>query len=79
MTRPAHLKAPHQQHLQDLLTACSHLSLLAERITQFAELLTGRRGEDLDTWMAAVDADDLPPRTASSTACAATCPPSWPG
>ncbi len=60
MSRPADLKAHHQQHLRDLLKACSHLSLLAERVTQFAELLTGRRGQDLDTWMTAVDADDLP-------------------
>lgn len=27
---------------------------------QFASLLTGRRGEDLDRWMTCVDADDLP-------------------
>ena len=27
---------------------------------QFADLLTGRRGEDLDAWMSRVDADDLP-------------------
>jgi transposase len=59
MTRPADLPAHHKQHLQDLRTACSQLSLLAERVKQFAELLTGRRGEDLGMWMAAAD-DDLP-------------------
>ncbi|GGK79366.1 transposase [Mangrovihabitans endophyticus] len=27
---------------------------------QFADLLTGRRGEDLDTWMTCAYADELP-------------------
>ncbi|GGK40169.1 hypothetical protein GCM10010124_36090 [Pilimelia terevasa] len=35
-------------------------TVLAERVKQFADLLTGPRGEDLDTWMSLVDADDLP-------------------
>jgi transposase len=60
MTRPADLPAFHQQHLDDLLVPCSHLALLAERVRQFAGLLTGRCGEDLDVWMTDVDADDLP-------------------
>jgi transposase len=29
-------------------------------VQQFADLLTGRRGEDIDTWMTSVDSDDLP-------------------
>jgi transposase len=29
-------------------------------VQQFADLLTGRRGEDLEAWMTSVDADDLP-------------------
>jgi transposase len=29
-------------------------------VREFAGLLTGRRGQDLDAWMTAVDADDLP-------------------
>jgi hypothetical protein len=33
---------------------------MAQRISQFAGLLTGRHGEDLDAWMSLVDADDLP-------------------
>jgi hypothetical protein len=39
---------------------CAGLNVLAQRISQFAGLLTGRRGEDLDAWMTLVDADDLP-------------------
>jgi transposase len=60
MTRPTDLPAHHQEHLRDLLTACAHLSVLAERVKQFASLLTGRRGEDLEAWMTTVDADNLP-------------------
>ncbi|GGK16110.1 hypothetical protein GCM10010124_05930 [Pilimelia terevasa] len=60
MTSPADLPAGHREHLEDLLTACAHLTVLAERVTQFADLLTGRRGEDLDAWISLVDADDLP-------------------
>lgn len=59
MTRPTDLPAHHRQHLDDLLASCAHLTVLAERVRQFASLLTGRRGEDLDTWMTYVDADDL--------------------
>ncbi|GII22532.1 hypothetical protein Pme01_21290 [Planosporangium mesophilum] len=29
-------------------------------VRDFARLLTERRGQDLDAWLAAVDADDLP-------------------
>ena len=60
MTKPADLPAHHQQHLGDLLASCAHLTVLAARVKQFANLLTGRRGADLDTWMTCVDADDLP-------------------
>jgi transposase len=34
--------------------------VLAHRVGEFAGLLTGRRGEDLDAWMTAADADELP-------------------
>jgi transposase len=60
MTKPGDLPAHHQEHLRDLRTICAHLSVLAERVGQFADLLTGRRGDDLDAWMTTVDTDDLP-------------------
>lgn len=60
MTKPENLPAHRRSHLQDLLTACPHLTVLAQRISEFAGLLTERRGEDLDAWMTATDADDLP-------------------
>jgi transposase len=60
MTKPANLPAHHQQHLDDLLASCAHLTALVQRVQQFADLLTGRRGDDLDIWMTRVDADDQP-------------------
>jgi transposase len=33
---------------------------LASHVTAFAEILTGRHGERLDDWIAAVEADDQP-------------------
>ncbi|MFI5915781.1 hypothetical protein [Dactylosporangium sp. NPDC051541] len=52
MTKHADLPAQHRDHRHDFLTACAHLTVLAERVEQFAGLLTERRGQDLDAWMA---------------------------
>jgi hypothetical protein len=60
MTKPEKLPAHHGGHLQDLLARCPHLSALADRVHEFAGLLTGRRGQHLDAWITAVEADDLP-------------------
>jgi transposase len=60
MRRPDDIPAEHRSHIDDLLAACSHLTTLAQRIREFASLLTNRRGEDLDAWMTTVDHDDLP-------------------
>jgi transposase len=60
MTRPDDLLAEHRRHLDDLLAACSHLTTLVQRVREFADLLTDRRGQDLEAWMTTVDHDDLP-------------------
>lgn len=60
MSRPANLPAHRRGHLQELLAGCPQLTVMAQRIGEFAGLLTGRRGDDLDAWMTLVDADDLP-------------------
>ena len=60
MTRPAELVDHDRAHLQDLLTACPSLTVLAEHVRAFAELLITRRGGDLEQWMTAVEAADLP-------------------
>ncbi len=78
MTRPADLPEHEREHLAELLGACPQLSVLAEHVRTFAELLTGRRSGELDGWMNAVEASDLQPSTPSSAACARTCPPSPP-
>jgi transposase len=39
---------------------CPHLDALAGHITEFAKILTGRHGDRLDAWIAAVSASDLP-------------------
>ena len=79
MTRPDDLPAHHRSHLDDLLATCPHLTTLAVPVREFASLLTGRRGPDLDAWMTAAEANDMPPCTASSTGCTWICPPSSPG
>ena len=60
MTRPAELPDHERAHVQDLLTACPPLTVLAEHVRAFAELLTTRRGGELEQWMSAVEAADLP-------------------
>jgi len=46
---------------------CPELDALASHVTQFAKILTGRHGDRLDTWMAAVDADPGQPGLQSFT------------
>jgi transposase len=60
MTLPADLPEHERGHLDELLAACPHLTVLAEQVRAFAELLTTRRGTDLEGWMSTVEASDLP-------------------
>jgi transposase len=60
MSRPENLLAHQRRHLDDLVAGCAELTVLADRVREFAHLLTARRGHDLDAWMTAVQADDLP-------------------
>ena len=39
---------------------CPHLDALAGHVTDFAKILTGRHGEQLDAWITAAEASDLP-------------------
>jgi hypothetical protein len=39
---------------------CPDLDALARHVTEFAKILTGLRGDRLDDWIAAVEADDQP-------------------
>jgi len=60
MTRPEQLSDNDRRQLDELLGACPPLTVLAEHVRGFAELLTSRRGNDLEDWMSAVEASDLP-------------------
>jgi transposase len=60
LRRPEDLDAEEQLQLKQILAACPHLKATATHVATFAEMLTGRHGERLDSWMAAVDAADLP-------------------
>jgi transposase len=57
---PDDLDVDEGQQRAGVLHACPDLDRLAGHIGQFAAILTGLKGEKLDAWMAAVDADDLP-------------------
>jgi hypothetical protein len=59
MSRPEDLPGDRRRHLDDLIARCPHLTTLADRVREFAGLLTGRRGHHLDAWMTTVDADEL--------------------
>ncbi|WP_438944299.1 ISL3 family transposase [Nocardia nova] len=60
MTNPATLAPEHQECLDRILTASPELAALTGHVRAFAEIMTQRRGRDLERWMAAVDADDQP-------------------
>jgi transposase len=57
---PATLDDGEQARLKHLRARCPHLDALADHVTEFAKILTGRHGERLDAWIAAVEADDQP-------------------
>jgi len=46
--------------LKQVKARSPHMDAVARHVTSFAEMMTGRHGERLTEWMAAVDADDLP-------------------
>ena len=57
---PATLDESEQASLDGVRAHCPHLDALARHVTAFAKILTGRHGEQLDTWIAEVSADDQP-------------------
>ncbi len=46
--------------LKQIQDRCPHLDALAGHVTEFAKILTGRHGDRLAAWIAAVEADDQP-------------------
>lgn len=57
---PDDLDDEQRLQLKQVRTTCPHLDATAGHVSAFAKILTGRRGECLDAWMDAVEADDLP-------------------
>jgi transposase len=60
LRRPDDLDTDEALKLKQVLAACPHLDATATHVNTFAEMLTARHGDRLDSWMASVDTDDLP-------------------
>jgi transposase len=60
MQHPGHLHADDHRQLVAIMEHCPHLHALRGHVQAFAEMMAHRRGERLESWMAAACADDLP-------------------
>lgn len=60
LRRPEDLETEEQLQLKQVPASCPHLDATATHVDTFAEMLTGRHGERLDSSMAAIDTEDLP-------------------
>jgi transposase len=60
MTHPSRATASDKAQLTAILAECPELAALHEHITAFAELMTKRRGRQLEQWITAADASGLP-------------------
>ncbi len=60
MTNPATLAAEHRTSLDAILAVSPELAALTGHVRAFADIMGQRRGQDLERWMATVDADDQP-------------------
>jgi transposase len=59
-SHPGHLTDDETAKLNTVKARSTHLSATAGHVTAFAEMMTGRHGEHLPAWIAAVELDDLP-------------------
>jgi hypothetical protein len=57
---PDTLDNDEKSQLTQIRDRCPHLDALAGQVTEFAKILTGLKGSQLDDWIAAVEADDQP-------------------
>ncbi len=60
LTNPANLEADDQQKLIEILGRCDHLTTVARHVTSFAKMLVHRTGEQLNNWIACIEADEQP-------------------
>jgi transposase len=59
-SHPDHLTDDETAKLNTVKSRSTHLSATAGHVTAFAKMMTGRHGEHLPAWIAAVELDDLP-------------------
>lgn len=78
-SHPDHLTEEETAKLSQFKARSVQPSATAGHVTAFAEMMTGRHGERLPAWLAAVDLDDQPDLHSSPAASAATRPPSRTG
>ena len=79
MTRPGDLDTEDQARLDAILASSPELATVTAHVRAFAALMTGRRGRDLEQWMASPLPPASPPSSLSLPACAPTRTPSPPG
>lgn len=60
MTDPKTMDPADQKRLDAILATSPHLTALAGHVRAFATMMCALRGQDLEAWMAVVDADDQP-------------------
>ena len=72
LRHPDRLDADDQLSLKQVRARCPHLDALADHVSGFAEMMVGRHGERLDTWIAASKPTTNPTCTGSSTGYVAT-------
>jgi transposase len=60
MTSPGALDGGDQASLDAILAASPELAAVADRVRAFAEIMTERRGQELERWMAAAEATGEP-------------------
>jgi transposase len=60
MTDPDHLDPNDRAQLAAVIGACPELASAARHVRDFADLMNKHRGDRLDSWIQAVEADNLP-------------------
>ncbi|MEQ7009304.1 transposase [Actinopolymorpha sp. B17G11] len=68
LTHPDHLDPADKTKLDTILARSTPLCTTAARVAEFAEMMTGLRGQRLHDWMTAIDTDDNLPDLKSFTA-----------
>ena len=60
LRRPSDLDTDERDKLTDIRSRCPQLDSLFTHVKSFAEMMTHRAGENLESWLSTVEADDQP-------------------